>query len=102
MSISEPGTLTRIAVAPHELLATAARRIVDDAREHLPDLNHVNVLVPDLHAAGDVARMLRAASGVPVLLLPRITTLELWVAGVPLERPIATRAVREALLYQEL
>jgi ATP-dependent helicase/nuclease subunit B len=60
------------------------------------------VLLPDLHAAQDAARALRAAAGVPALLLPRITTLELWTAAVPLERPVAARAAREALLYQEL
>ena len=98
--MTEP--LTRIAVAPHELLARAAAFIVERERPRLPDLTHCAVLVPDLHAAADVARALRAASGVPVLLLPRITTLELWAAGVPLEQPIATRAAREALLYQEL
>ena len=43
-----------------------------------------------------------ARAGVPALLLPRITTLELWAAAVPLEQPVATRAAREALLYQEL
>ena len=100
MSMTEP--LTRIAVAPHELLARAVAFIVERERSRLPTLTHCAVLVPHPHAAADVARALRAASGVPVLLLPRITTLELWAAGVPLEQPIATRAAREAFLYQEL
>src|SRR6185436_6977677 len=39
---------------------------------------------------------------VPTLLLPRITTLEHWASGVPLDKPVASRAAREALLYQEL
>src|SRR6185295_12266620 len=71
-------------------------------KPRIPDLTHAVVLVPDLHAAGDVARALRRAAGVPALLNPRITTLERWAAAVPSTRPVATRAAREALLYQEL
>jgi ATP-dependent helicase/nuclease subunit B len=96
-----PG-LERIPCAPHELVARAAAEIVERHRAELPDLAGVVVLLPDLHAAPDIAAALRAAAGVPALLLPRIATLGLWAATVPLDRPIASRASREALLYQEL
>jgi ATP-dependent helicase/nuclease subunit B len=96
-----PG-LERIPCAPHALLSQAAQAVVERERTRLPDLSHVVVLVPDLHAAADVAGALREAAGVPALLLPRITTLRQWAAMVPLDRPIAFRAARETLLYQEL
>ena len=83
---ASPG-IARVSWPPRDLLARAAKDIVERERARLPDLTHVVVLVPDLHAAPDVARALREASGVPALLLPRITTLELWAAEVPLERP---------------
>ena len=91
-----------IPCAPHELVARATAAIVERHRAELPDLGGVVVLVPDLHAASDVAVALRTAAGVPALLLPRITTLGSWAASVPLDRPIASRATRETLLYQEL
>jgi ATP-dependent helicase/nuclease subunit B len=100
--MAAPSSLTEIGCAPRELLARAAAAIVGRERAHLPDLTHCAVLVQHLHAAADVARALRAAAGVPVLLLPRITTLELWAGAVPLARPVAARAAREAFLYQEL
>ena len=98
---SQPG-FDRIPCAPHELVARATAAIVERHRAQLPDLGGAVVLVPDLHAAPDVAAALRAAAGVPALLLPRIATLGLWAAAVPLDRPIASRAARETLLYQEL
>ena len=94
--------ITRVACAPHEFLAQAARHIVERERARLPDLTHLVLLIPDLHAAADVARALRAAAGVPALLLPRITTLEQWASGILLDKSVATRAARETLLYQEL
>jgi ATP-dependent helicase/nuclease subunit B len=94
--------LERVPCAPHELVARAAAEIVKRHRAELPDLGGVVVLIPDLHAAPDIAAALRVAAGVPALLLPRIATLGLWAATVPLDRPIASRASRETLLYQEL
>jgi ATP-dependent helicase/nuclease subunit B len=98
---SIPG-LERVPCAPHELVARAAAEIVERHRAELPDLGGVVVLVPDLHAAPDIAAALRSAAGVPALLLPRIATLGLWAATVALDRPIASRTSRETLLYQEL
>src|SRR5687768_6919579 len=96
-----PG-IARVACAPHEFLGRAARHIVERERARLPDLTHLVLLIPDLHAAADVARALRSAAGVPALLLPRITTLELWASGVLLDKSVTSRAARETLLYQEL
>lgn len=96
------GSLLRIICSSIDVVPRAATEIVARHRAALPDLSAAAVLVPDLHAAPDVARALREASGLPALLLPRITTLALWTAEVPLERPVAARAAREALLYQEL
>jgi ATP-dependent helicase/nuclease subunit B len=96
-----PG-LERFPCAPQTLVSQAARAIAEHGRESLPDLTHAVVLVPDLRAAPDVAGALREAAGVPALLLPRIATLGQWAATVPPGRPIASRAAREALLYQEL
>lgn len=75
---------------------------MDGGRAALPDLTHAVVLIADPHAAREVAEALREAAGVPALLLPRIATLAQWAATVPLDRPVAARAAREALLYREL
>jgi ATP-dependent helicase/nuclease subunit B len=94
--------LQRIALPPSRFVESAAEIVVAAEKARVPDLTHAVVLVPDLHAAGDVARALRRTAGVPVLLLPRISTLEMWAGAVALARPVAARAAREALLYQEL
>ena len=96
-----PG-LQSIRCAPHELVARAAAAIVEHHRAELPDLGRPVILVPDLHAATDLAAALRAAAGTPALLLPRIVTLGVWAATVPLDRAVASRAARETMLYQEL
>lgn len=102
MSATPNSGIVRIACAPHELLSRAARDIAERERARLPDLTHAVVLIPDLHAGADAARALREAAGSPAMLLPRITTLEQWAAGVPLDRPVAARVARETLLYREL
>jgi ATP-dependent helicase/nuclease subunit B len=102
MASTSPSRIVRVSCALHELLARAAAAIVERERGSLPDLAHVVVLIPDLHAAADVAHALRAAADLPALLLPRIATLDQWAADVPLDRPVASRAAREVLLYQEL
>jgi ATP-dependent helicase/nuclease subunit B len=102
MPVTAAPGIARVPCPARGLLACAAKDVVERERESLPDLTHVVVLVPDLHAAPDVARALHEASGLPAVLLPRITTLALWAGEVPLERPVAARAAREALLYREL
>ena len=94
--------IDRIGCALDAVLPQAAAGIVERERGRLPDLSQVVVVVPHLHAANDVARELRTASARPVLLLPRITTLRDWASQVPAPQPVATRAQREALLYQVL
>ncbi len=96
------GPLHPVTCAAPEILARAAADFIGHERSRLPDLIHAVVVIPDLHAAGDVARALRVAAGAPALLLPRITTLERWAAEVPLDHAVASRAAREALLYREL
>jgi ATP-dependent helicase/nuclease subunit B len=94
--------IDRVGCDPRELISRAARDVVERERASLPDLTHCVVLLPDLHAAADFARALRSAAARPALLLPRITTLERWAAEQPLDKPVASRAAREALLYGEL
>lgn len=94
--------LTRVTCAPGALPVQAAIHIIERERARLPDLSHAVVVLPGLAAAGDFARALCQAAGIPALLLPRITTLSQWAAQVPLDRPGAPRAAREALLYQAL
>jgi ATP-dependent helicase/nuclease subunit B len=102
MSDSSAPGIERILCPPNALLARAAEGIVERERADLPDLTRAVILVPDLHAAPDVARALQMASGLQALLLPRITTLEQWAAQTPLDTPVVPRVAREALLYQEL
>lgn len=97
-----PAGFARIPCSPHALVSRAAQAIVDGGRAMLPDLTNAVVLVPEPHAAQDVSEALREAAGVPALLLPRIATLAQWAASVPLDRPVAARSGREALLYREL
>ncbi len=91
-----------VRVSPASLVGAAAREIVGRHSATLPDLRQLVILVPDLHAAADVAHTLRAAAALPVLLLPRILTLRQWSAEVLLDRPLLPRAAREAILYGAL
>ena len=98
---ASPG-IRQVACPAPGILERAARDVVEHGRSRLPDLTQAVLLVPDLHAAGDAARALRAAAGVPALLLPRLTTLEHWASEVPVRQPLVSRAAREAVLYREL
>lgn len=71
-------------------------------RERLTHLRDAVILLPTLHAARDFARALIAAAGAPALLLPRLTTLDLWAAEVPLDQAVGTRTARQAMLYRVL
>ena len=64
------------------ITADAALDIVGRHRGVCAGLRDAVVLIPDSHAAPDVARALREAAGQSVVLLPRITTLRLWAASV--------------------
>ncbi len=94
--------IEHILLPPAAFAANAARALI--ARHHaaLPDLRPIVVAIPDLHAAGDVARALQHAAQVPVLLAPRITTLRAWAAEAVLTQPVLGGAAREMLLYRAL
>jgi len=85
-----------------ELPARAAHHIIADRRAELPDLTRCVILVPDLHAAAAIAQALYAAAQMPVVLLPRITTLVAWAAQIPIEAQAVAPAAREAMLYAAL
>ena len=91
-----------VGLAPARFTEAAARDIVRRHHGTLPDLRSLIVLIPDVHAAPDVARALRTAAALPVLLLPRVLTLRQWAGEVTLDKPVASRAVREAVLYAAL
>ena len=97
-----PGLEPVLLRAPYAgFLQHAARAIVDRHRDCWPDLSGLLVLVPDLHAAGDVARALSAAGG-GALLLPRITTLRALAATAPVVLRVVPQSVREVELYSAL
>ena len=93
------GTLLRLPYAG--FVQHAARAIVDRHRDRWPDLSGLLVLVPDLHAAGDVARALSAAGG-GALLLPRISTLHALAATATIALRVVPQSVREVELYSAL
>lgn len=82
-------------------LRHAAQAIVERHRGQWPDLSGVLVLVPDLHAAGEVARALSSAGG-GALLLPRITTLHALAATAPIALRVVPQSVREVELHAAL
>lgn len=98
----EVAHLKRHVTSAPELLAAAARALVADHRGESSDFRNAVVLVPAVHAVPDFARALSAAAAEPAVLLPRITTLSLWAADVPLDKPVSTHTAREAMLYRVL
>ena len=103
-SVSEPSAsrIQHVYCTAGSLTAQAAGHIIGVERGRLPDLSHAVIVLPALNAAGDIARALRQAAGTAAVLLPRINTLAGWGAPVTLDRPVATRPAREAVLYQAL
>jgi ATP-dependent helicase/nuclease subunit B len=77
-----PGTLNRLdtPALPH----TAARHLLDQHVDRLPDLSGLTVLVPNHRAGQDFARILAREAGrmelpaLRVLIPPRITPLKAW------------------------
>jgi len=94
--------IVRYSFPAAELPARTARHIVADHRAALPDLTRCVILIPDTHAVAAVAQALHAAAELPVVLLPRITTLAAWAAQTALESEVIAPAAREALLYDAL
>lgn len=83
-------------------LRIAAREIVALERERWPNLAGLIVLLPNFHAAEEMAAALCEEAGAPALLLPRMTTLADWSESVPLDRETVPDSCRAALLYQAL
>jgi len=90
------GTQTAAAV----FFDSVARHILE--KHALPDLRGITVLLPNYHVAQPLARALNRAAQVPVLLLPRMITLNDWALQIPLDTPVTTDSQRHALLYQQL
>lgn len=98
MSI-EPG-LTFSEEPGSNLLHAASAAIL--ARQHPPDLSGVMVIVPNLYVVQPLQRALqRAANGV-ALLLPTITTLQLWAETITLRKAPLPDSRRLAWLYSAL
>ncbi|MBI2314279.1 MAG: PD-(D/E)XK nuclease family protein [Betaproteobacteria bacterium] len=83
-------------------LPAAAAAIREAFHARLPDFSGITVLLPTLRAAPPLARELAAASGVAVLLLPRLATLPDWAASVPVAAPQVPDSLRELDLYGAL
>ena len=94
--------MKRIALPAFELLPAAAQAVIADQGARLPDLRDAVILLPTLHSAPEFARVLSAATGMPALLLPRMTTFSAWTATVHLSEPVTTHAARQAMLYRVL
>ena len=89
-----------------DVLAVAARRVLDSAGLSLPDLSHAVILLPDLQHAARLRRLLleqAQARGHGGLLGPVITRPETWLEErIPASRPVASRPVRELMLLDAL
>lgn len=95
----EPG-LTLSVEPGSKLLHAASAAIL--ARERAPNLSGVVVIVPSVYLVQPMQRALqRAANGV-TLLLPAITTLDLWAETVPLRKTPAPDSRRLAWIYSAL
>ncbi|MGA7949470.1 MAG: hypothetical protein WCA45_04825, partial [Thiobacillaceae bacterium] len=80
----------------------AARRILEELGESLPDLSVATVLLPHLHAAGPLAAALARRSRLAVLIPPRFATLADWADAAPLETGVIPHCQRQNLVYQAL
>lgn len=96
---NEPG-LTTIVAPGSSLLEAAAALIV--AREPRVGLSDIIVLLPNLYAAPTLQRELHKAAGAVALLLPTITTLELWAKNTALSKSIVPESRRLALIHSAL
>ena len=98
-SARAPG-LVRFELPAADLLTAAAARVIDV--EGVAGVRDAVVVVPDLHASGDVGAALRTASRRSVVLLPAIMTLRSWAEEVALDTPVLGDAARAALIYGAL
>ena len=100
MSAASTAPLPTVRCSPVGFLSQVAAHAI--RRHGVHGLRDAVLVVPDLHAATDVALSLKEAAGAPALLLPRITTLRLWAQDVSVGRPAVGDAARAALLYRAL
>jgi ATP-dependent helicase/nuclease subunit B len=92
-----PGTLNRPDIPGEPALPhAAARHLLDQHADRLPDLSGLTVLVPNHRAGQDFARVLARTVGRTALIPPRITPLKAWAdtaltgdRGEPLARRLA-------------
>ena len=96
---NEPGLTTSVAPGSSFLEAAAALII---ARAQPVDLSDVVVLVPNLYAIPALQRALQRLANAPSLLLPTITTLDLWAKTTSISHAIVPESRRLALLYGAL
>jgi ATP-dependent helicase/nuclease subunit B len=61
---------------------TAARTLLDQHADRLPDLSGLTVLVPNHRAGQDFARTLAQQAGLAALIPPRITPLKAWAESL--------------------
>ena len=96
---NEPGLTTSVAPGSSFLEAAAALII---ARAQPVDLSDVVVLVPNLYVIPALQRALQRLANAPSLLLPTITTLDLWAKTTSISHAIVPESRRLALLYGAL
>ncbi len=96
------GGIRNCLVPAGQLLAAAAREIVALERARLPDLSGLTVLLPNLHAAGEMGRALRDAAGAGTLLLPRFDTLKSFAEQTDPDVGRLPPSRRQAMIYQAL
>ncbi|MDQ1316131.1 MAG: ATP-dependent helicase/nuclease subunit, partial [Pseudomonadota bacterium] len=79
--MDEPGAPS----LPH----AAARTLLDQHADRLPDLSGLTVLVPNQRAGQDFARALARRAGLPALIPPHITPLKSWADSVADDRGVS-------------
>ena len=95
------GRPTEETVPPAGGLALLARDLRSDFSGTAPDLTGAVVVLPNLHAAAELARALSAEAGC-ALSLPKTTTLSLWAAEQNLPARRLASVAREAALFDAL
>ena len=92
-----------ISVAPGSmLLSAAAKAIIAGNCDCLPNLADVVVLLPNLYLTTPLQQALHRAADGRALLLPRMTTLNLWAQSVTIEPHIVPESRRLAWIYNAL
>ncbi len=96
---NEPGLTTHVAPGSSFLQAAALQITASAATADLSDLV---VVAPNLYVITALQRALQRAANAPTLLLPTITTLDLWAKTTAISHAIIPESRRLALLYGAL